>query len=191
MEANRGVSCQGVSGPQPLQNPESRGLVVLTECRWKAVDVPVPDTLIALQEELAESLESSLQAEATLEFIGLSLDTIVGDLNQVRKEPKPRIVRGQGADYSGKRTPLRVFEELILEYLTSMGGSAKRRYLMAWVEKKLRGRFQPGDLATYGDGKVVWKIRLSQARRQLVQAGRLRGDAPRGVWALDNLRTGG
>jgi hypothetical protein len=68
--------------------------------------------------------------------------------------------------------------------LTELGGSAHCNDVLALMERKLQGRFFPGDLEDDDSFGVKWKHNAHWARLKLANDGVLIKDSPRGYWQL-------
>jgi len=75
----------------------------------------------------------------------------------------------------------------ILETLVESGGKVSRQDVHDAVERKMRGRFQPGDFEHNRDGTIKWTKQVDFQRLAMVHEGLLRNDSPRGVWEITEL----
>lgn len=74
--------------------------------------------------------------------------------------------------------------EPLLEVIYEQGGSARGRDLYPALRQRMKRYLTPGEFDRIKPGDERWRSTVKSARDHLVQGGYLRGDSPRGVWAL-------
>lgn len=102
-----------------------------------------------------------------------------------RQKPRPRKVsadRKRAA--TGTILAESEYELPLLAILMERGGSAPAAEVLEELGQRLAGRLLPNDLDRLSSGKVRWQNRAQFVRLRLVQAGDMKGDSPRGVWAI-------
>jgi len=150
-------------------------------------DIPVPDELRLLKTKLHTELAEVDAIQETVNYLENHLERILNHLKKANtKSRKSRGRRGKlTRTLSQPVTPQEAYEPLIIEALREFGGKAHVRDIKAWIEKRMKDSFLPGDLATRADGKtVVWWNNAQWQRQKMVYKGILRSDSPRGVWGL-------
>ena len=109
----------------------------------------------------------------------------------VEKAPQKRIKKATG-HHARKRKrassdsllPSSEYELPLLATLDELGGSAPAREVIAGLDEKLDGAFMEADRDRIKSGAVRWVNRAQFVRFELVKAGDLVGDTPRGVWEI-------
>ena len=82
-------------------------------------------------------------------------------------------------------TPQEAFREPILEVLRQMGGKGKAREVVNRVGEMMKERLDNEvDQEFLSGGDPRWINRCWWGRNDLRQAGKIRGDSPRGTWEL-------
>ena len=76
------------------------------------------------------------------------------------------------------------YELPILRVITANGGAAHAAEVIEEVGRELGGRFKEADYTVNDSGLVRWKNRTQLARLNLVKAGELDKDAPKGTWRI-------
>lgn len=76
------------------------------------------------------------------------------------------------------------YEVPILRALAERDGEASRREIRSAVFKVVEASLSDLDRETLPSGEPRWTARLDKARSNLMQAGCLKADSPRGVWEL-------
>jgi hypothetical protein len=85
---------------------------------------------------------------------------------------------------SSKLTPSFEYWKLILEVLIERGGKAPRQQVHDDIERKMAGRFLPGDSEENLDGTKKWDKQVDFQRLAMVHKGLLKKDSPRGYWEI-------
>lgn len=75
------------------------------------------------------------------------------------------------------------YQEPILRALATLGGSARRKEVMASVEEELAPRFGVGDLEIVS-GRPRWQADVDVARRRLLERGLVTNGSREGIWVL-------
>jgi hypothetical protein len=150
-------------------------------------DIPVPDELRLLKTKLHTELAEVDAIQEAVNYLENHLERILNHLkkaNITNRKSKGR--RGKlTRTLSQPVTPREAYEPLIIEALREFGGKAHVRDIKAWIEKRMRDSFLPGDLAIRADGKTVaWWNNAQWQRLKMVHRGLLRNDSPRGFWEL-------
>ena len=83
------------------------------------------------------------------------------------------------------KTNAATLQSLIIEVLEASGGRARVADVMRGIEKRMEGKFLPGDLEPLSDGRIVWKNDVRWERLHLIYDGVLRNDSPWGIWELN------
>jgi hypothetical protein len=150
--------------------------------------IPVPDELRLLKTKLHTELAEVDAAQDAINYLENHLDRILKHLKRLNiSSHKARGRKGRRAQGSRQPvTPQEAYEPLIIEALKEFGGRAYARDVRTWIEKKMKKRFLPGDLATrLSDGRtIVWWNNAQWQRQKMVYKGILKNDSPRGVWEL-------
>ena len=94
-------------------------------------------------------------------------------------QSKPRSERSMKLPEGAVREPL-------LEVIYERGGSARGRDLYPALRERMRRYMTPRDFDRIQSGDEGWRKSVSKSREHLVREGYLRGDSPRGVWALSD-----
>ena len=100
-------------------------------------------------------------------------------------ESGPALAAGQG-DVRSPDVSARAFREPLMEVIYERGGSAQGRDLYPALRERMKRYLTPGDFDRMNAGDDGWRKSVKALRDHLVQEGKLRGDAPRGVWALSD-----
>lgn len=79
------------------------------------------------------------------------------------------------------------YEQPILRALIDCGGRARRKEILAAVEKAMAGRHGAPDFETLPSGPPRWEARVGKARSRLVKRGWLEADSGRGRWELTKV----
>ena len=87
-------------------------------------------------------------------------------------------------DERSPQIPEGAVQEPLMEVIYERGGTASGRDLYPALRERMKRYLTPGDFDRIGSGDNKWRRTVKSARDQLVEDGYLRGDAPRGVWAL-------
>ena len=133
-------------------------------------------TEVSCEEEVGEALES-LRDE--LEFMLAQVQKQLPAKNQDAK-PRPKRTRS-----SSPKTDKAILREYLVKALKAHGGRASIHDTLMWMKEHLQQRFLPGDLELRKSGEVAWENNTCWERYNLVQAGVLKNDSPRGVWELN------
>jgi len=128
--------------------------------------------------------EAARQALAELERLNAllartnDLEQEFGKLDSGPGEESDRLVRG-------KKTPQEAFFLPILESIAEMGGAGEVDLVLKRVYEKMERLLNDYDLAMLpSKTSVRWRNTAMWARFDLVKAGLLRNDSPRGVWEI-------
>lgn len=150
------------------------------------VGVPVPDTLRGEKTRLAAALAVHADAKQALAQLADEFQEILKDLRErlgqssMAPEPKPRSTRSKLP-----KTSQNVLRENILQALKHLGGRARVPDIIEQMKKQLDGKLLPGDLVWRdATNEAAWANNAKWERFQMVQAGLLGRDSPRGIWAL-------
>lgn len=84
----------------------------------------------------------------------------------------------------GEKTPQDAFRRPILEALYELGGSAKASDVLKRVEESMRSQLNPIDRKALASGAPRWRNTAQWERYNMVEAGLLKKDSPRGLWEL-------
>jgi len=84
----------------------------------------------------------------------------------------------------GELLPERAYVFPILQVLKKAGGSARVREVLAGLGPLLGSRLTPRDREALGRGQIRWDNRAQWVRRNMVQAGLLAANSPRGTWQI-------
>ena len=98
-------------------------------------------------------------------------------------DPGPAVQAHAHGDRS-PRLPEGTVREPLLEVIYERGGSARGRDLYPALRERMKRYLTPGEFDRVKPGDEGWRSTVKSARDHLVQDGYLRGDSPRGVWAL-------
>ena len=74
-------------------------------------------------------------------------------------------------------------EELIIECLKEVGGSAEKQYVERWIADHLRDRLTPYHWEPLKN-EIRWKKMVQFARNRLREASIIRAGSPNGTWEL-------
>ncbi|GBD05820.1 hypothetical protein HRbin20_01416 [bacterium HR20] len=100
-------------------------------------------------------------------------------------EAAPAPIKRRGPTPTGLRTPERAFVLPILQTLAEQGGQADAAAVVEGVLERMRDQLKQGDFETTATSdQPRWKVSLYLARSAMVRQGLLRGDTPRGIWAI-------
>jgi len=149
--------------------------------------IPVPDELRLLKAKLHTELAEVDAVQEAVDYIENHLERILNHLKKANVKNRKSKGRRRKLTSSVRQpvTPTGAYEPLIIEALREFGGRAHVRDIKAWIERRLKDSFLPGDLATRADGKtVVWWNNAQWQRLKMVYKGILRSDSPRGMWEL-------
>ncbi|MBN2208325.1 MAG: hypothetical protein JW759_03410 [Candidatus Coatesbacteria bacterium] len=153
-----------------IQRSESKGLHVSDELRGR-------------RSSLVSELALSDEAKAAMLEIGKPLDEM--------RSRFPGLALTIGTIY--RRQPIHsgppftsswTLREQIIMALRALGGRARARDVIEWVEKSLEGRLTPRDLETGAWSQIAWRHNARVQRGFMVRVGILREDSPRGIWEL-------
>ena len=89
-------------------------------------------------------------------------------------------------DEHSQELPEGTVQEPLMDVIYERGGSTSGRDLYPALRERMKRYLTPGDFDRIGSGDNRWRSTVKSVRDQLVEDGYLRGDAPRGVWALSN-----
>jgi len=88
------------------------------------------------------------------------------------------------SDVSGKKLPQKEFRGPLLITLLGLGGSADLQDVKRAILPLVRSRLQSGDYQIVSTGEERWWNAICWERSELVKAGLLRPNSPRGTWEL-------
>ena len=146
--------------------------------RLENISVSVPDSLRSEKIRLIASLSIKAEANQALANLIDGLEKILIDIKtRTGRRPiaSPRKRPGRRRTSSGKsQTPRSELISYLLYSLNELGGSAHCNDVISLMEKKLQGKFLPGDLENDDSFGQKWKH----------NAGILIKDSPRGYWQL-------
>lgn len=89
-------------------------------------------------------------------------------------------------DVRSPHVSAKAFREPLLEVIYERGGSASGRDLYPALRERMKRYLTPGDFDRMSAGDDGWRKSVKAVRDHLVREGQLRGDSPRGVWALSD-----
>lgn len=98
--------------------------------------------------------------------------------------PMGRLIAGRIR--KGLRTPEPAFFRPILQALSDLGGSAKRRDVFDLLEQSMRDVLKPVDYQTLSSeaGQSRWQNSAQWAHNLMVKEGLLRAGSPQGIWEI-------
>jgi hypothetical protein len=143
-------------------------------------DIAVPDSLRSEKSKLINEL-NDLKVSHEIDIIKERLLEIIKklDYSETRiskhKQNKPKLPKTDNA----------VYRKIIISCLEENGGIGRAKDVIAEIEKRLEGKFKPGDLQNRADGRtIVWKNNAQWEKFKMVEDGILKDDSPRGFWEL-------
>ena len=98
-------------------------------------------------------------------------------------EPGPVLRSGPSVENTPE-LPDGTIREPVMEVIYERGGSTSGRDLYPALRERMKRYLTPGDFDRIGSDDNRWRRTVKSAREHLVEEGYLRGDSPRGVWAL-------
>jgi hypothetical protein len=146
--------------------------------------LPVPVDIERIVAGLRADLDGARDAEDTLCYLSRTLDDVVRSLGESTAAERGRRDPSVG-DALPTTSGRRVLRGLIVEILDELGGRATSKDVIAGVEKRLRGRFLPGDLRPGSNGAPIWRNNTLGERFYMVRDGLLKKDSPRGLWEME------
>ncbi|HHD63604.1 MAG TPA: hypothetical protein ENK96_04420 [Desulfobulbaceae bacterium] len=156
--------------------------------KLEKMGVPVPDPLRREKLRLATIVNTKSESRNALHHLLHELEKMVSDLRKrLWKEPsapKRRVKIRRRCSSDPSQTPRQELMHLILVSLKELGGSADCNEVLQLIEKKLQGKFLPGDLEDDDNFGVKWRHNVHWARLKLANDGDLIKDSPRGFWQL-------
>ena len=117
--------------------------------------LPVPVDIERIVAGLRADLDGAQDAEDTLCYLSRTLDDVarsIGESTAAERGRRDPSVGDALATTSGRR----VLRGLIVEVLDERGGRATSKDVIAGVEKRLQGRFLPGDLRVAAVQSACW-----------------------------------
>lgn len=150
--------------------------------------VGIPDALRKEKLRLAAIFDQAAESVTVWRHLLQELKEIVDDLEKrLGKTFGPTDAKrktGKPVSSRGDQTPREELIRLVLVSLKELGGSAQCNDVLAVMEKKMRGKFLPGDLENDPSFGVKWKHNAHWARLKLANDGDLDKHSPRGHWRL-------
>lgn len=98
--------------------------------------------------------------------------------------PKRSNVGRPRAEASGQKLPQREFRDPLLRTLYVLGGSADLQDVKSAIFPLVKSRLSDGDFQIVSTGEERWWNAICWERSELVKAGLLRSNSPRGRWEL-------
>ncbi len=92
--------------------------------------------------------------------------------------------RGRPPSQERPQTPQREFRRPILEALRQRGGEARAKDVLDEVGRIRADRLTPVDRESLTNGEPRWRVTAAFERKNMVEAGLLHEDTPRGVWRM-------
>jgi len=181
------IDCASDSANTGEKDAQLREIAKAVE-KLERMGVPVPDAL--RKEKLRLACFVSTKSESMNALHGLLhelekiVDVLKKRLGKQSSLPKKRekIRRNRSSDSA--QTPRHELMHLILVSLKELGGSADCNEVLSLIEKKLQGKFLPGDLEDDDSFGVKWRHNVHWARLKLANDGDLIKHSPRGFWQL-------
>ena len=156
--------------------------------KLEKLGVPVPDALRAEKTRLAAALSIKTETLRSLRLLADGLQAVCNELADRLGRPGtssiPKKVGTTSSRGPAKQTSQNMMMSCLVESLTELGGAAHCKDVLRLMERKLRGKFLPGDLEKDHSFGVKWKHRAHFARLQLANDGILIKNSPRGYWQL-------
>jgi hypothetical protein len=156
--------------------------------RLENMGVDVPDTFRAEKTRLAAALGTKTEASQALKQLTQGFEEVLQGLKvRLGRVSSPAVSQrpsGRRTRAGTSQTPRYEIISFLLDSLTELGGSAHCNEVLVLMERKLQGRFLPGDLEDDDSFGVKWKHNAHWARLKLANDGTLIKDSPRGYWQL-------
>ncbi|HTU13667.1 MAG TPA: site-specific integrase [Solirubrobacterales bacterium] len=125
----------------------------------------------------------------TLRVYSHSMSRDPGERARLKALVKGDLVAAQRSpQQSSSSLDVSVFEQTILRVLAELGGSGRRRDVLAAVGKSISSQLGEIDRERLPSGPLRWEALACKARQKLVGSGLMDAQSTRGTWELDRHR---